>query len=93
MIIKNKTYIIAEIGGNHNGSIAIAKKLIKKSKESGADAVKFQTFEPKELTVDSNLIAKYQKQNIKKKLSTVQILELCKLEQKQHYPLIKYAKK
>ena len=93
MIKKNKTYIIAEIGGNHNGGMALAKKLIKKSKESGADAVKFQTFEPKELTIDSNLIAKYQKKNIKKKLSTMQILELCKLEEKQHYPLIKYAKK
>lgn len=38
----NKTYIIAEIGINHNGDINLAKELIKASKEAGADAVKFQ---------------------------------------------------
>ena len=37
-----KTYIIAEIGINHNGDIDLAKKLILKSKTSGCDAVKFQ---------------------------------------------------
>ena len=34
--------ITAEIGINHNGDINIAKDLIKKSKEAGADTVKFQ---------------------------------------------------
>ena len=34
--------IIAEIGINHNGDLDIAKKLIKLSKDSGFDAVKFQ---------------------------------------------------
>ena len=37
-----KPYLIAEIGINHNGDINIAKKLIKLSKESNFDAVKFQ---------------------------------------------------
>ena len=37
-----KTYVIAEIGINHNGSLELAKKLILQSQESGADAVKFQ---------------------------------------------------
>ena len=36
------TYIIGEIGINHNGSIEIAKKLIDMAKECGCDAVKFQ---------------------------------------------------
>ena len=35
-------YLIAEIGINHNGDLNIAKELIKKSKEAGFDAVKFQ---------------------------------------------------
>lgn len=35
-------YIIAEIGLNHNGSLNLAKQLVKKAKECGADAVKFQ---------------------------------------------------
>ena len=35
-------YVISEIGNNHNGDMELAKKLIGSSKESGADAVKFQ---------------------------------------------------
>jgi N-acetylneuraminate synthase len=35
-------FIIAEIGINHNGDLAIAKKLIEIAKEAGCDAVKFQ---------------------------------------------------
>ncbi|GHS97909.1 sialic acid synthase [Planctomycetales bacterium] len=38
----NKTLIVAEIGINHNGDVAIAKKLIAAAKEAGCDAVKFQ---------------------------------------------------
>ena len=38
------TFIIAEIGNNHEGSFNLAKKLIKNAKISGADAVKFQVF-------------------------------------------------
>lgn len=37
-----KTFIIAEIGINHNGSLSTAKKLINKAIEVGCDAVKFQ---------------------------------------------------
>ena len=37
-----KTYIIAEIGINHNGDLKIAKELIKLANEAGCDAVKFQ---------------------------------------------------
>lgn len=36
------TFIIAEIGQNHNGDLKIAKELIRKAKECGADCVKFQ---------------------------------------------------
>lgn len=37
-------FIIAEAGCNHNGRLNIAKKLIRKAKDCGAGAVKFQTF-------------------------------------------------
>lgn len=38
------TYFIAEIGGNFDGSIDKAKRLIDAAKEAGADCAKFQTF-------------------------------------------------
>ena len=40
-----KTFFIAEIGNNHEGSYRNAIKLIDQAKNSGADAVKFQTFD------------------------------------------------
>lgn len=43
------TFIIAEIGVNHNGKFDCAQKLIKAAKENGADAVKFQKRELKAL--------------------------------------------
>ena len=44
--MKKKTYIIAEIGINHNGSMEIAKKLIDVASLAGCDAVKFQKRNP-----------------------------------------------
>ncbi len=40
-----KTFIIAEIGNNHEGSFDAACKLIREAKNAGVDAVKFQTYE------------------------------------------------
>ena len=40
------TYVIAEIGLNHNGDVALAKRLIDVAAEAGADAVKFQKRTP-----------------------------------------------
>ena len=39
---EHPTFVIAEIGINHQGDVDIAKELITKAKEAGADAVKFQ---------------------------------------------------
>lgn len=40
------TFVIAEIGINHNGSIDLAKKLIEGAAQAGCDAVKFQKRTP-----------------------------------------------
>jgi N,N'-diacetyllegionaminate synthase len=40
----NPTYVIAEGGLNHNGHLKTAKKIIEQAHESGADAIKFQTY-------------------------------------------------
>lgn len=45
-------YLVAEIGGNHGGSIWVAKQLITEAYNAGADAVKLQCFEPGRLTLD-----------------------------------------
>ena len=45
----NQIFIIAEIGVNHNGDMILAKKMIDAAVQSGADAVKFQTFRAESL--------------------------------------------
>ena len=47
-------YIIAEISGNHNGSIDRAKELIKIAKDCGASCVKLQTYSPETMTLNSD---------------------------------------
>ncbi|MFC3050526.1 pseudaminic acid synthase [Kordiimonas pumila] len=47
-------YIIAEISGNHMGSLETAFELIKAAHSAGADAVKFQTYEAHTITLDSD---------------------------------------
>tara|TARA_A100001388_G_scaffold276885_1_gene265969 strand:- start:3003 stop:4043 length:1041 start_codon:yes stop_codon:yes gene_type:complete len=55
IISENKSpYIIAELSGNHNGSIEIAKKTIKAAKEFGADAIKLQTYNENTMTINCN---------------------------------------
>jgi N-acetylneuraminate synthase len=45
-------YIVAELSANHNGSIQRAKDSIRAAKESGADAIKIQTYTPDTMTID-----------------------------------------
>ena len=47
-------YFIAELSGNHNGSIERAKKLIKSAASNGADCVKLQTYTPDTMTIKSS---------------------------------------
>ena len=46
---KNHSFLVAEIGWNFLGNIKLAKKLILSAKKNGADAVKFQIWNPKNL--------------------------------------------
>lgn len=48
----NKTFIIAELSANHNHDLDLAKRTIKAMAESGADAVKIQTYTPDSLVMD-----------------------------------------
>lgn len=45
-------FIIAELSANHNQNMDIAKQTIKAAKESGADAIKLQTYTPDTMTID-----------------------------------------
>lgn len=61
--MSHHTYIIAEIGVNHQGSVAMARTLIHECARAGVDAVKFQTFRAENLVTVSADRAHYQQQN------------------------------
>ena len=43
---KKRTFIIAEVGPNHNGSLKLALKMVPLIAKTGVDAIKFQLAEP-----------------------------------------------
>ena len=45
-----KPFFIAEMSGNHNGTLSNAKKLINHAKKYGADAIKLQIYTPDIMT-------------------------------------------
>ncbi len=66
MKLKKKTYIIAEVGNNHEGNFDVAKRLVVLAAKAGVDAVKFQTYKTE------NFIRKKDK----KRFSTLKKFEL-----------------
>jgi len=90
---KNKCYIIAEIGVNHNNKISIAKKLISAAKRNGADAVKFQTFKAERLASLKTPKVAYQKRSGPKKETHYEMLKKLELSEKNHIILKKFCKK
>ena len=58
---QKKVFVIAEAGVNHNNDLSIAFKMIDKSIEAGADAIKFQTFKTDKMQLKSSIKPNYQK--------------------------------
>ena len=58
-----KSYIIAEIASNWEGDLKVAKEIIKKSKEAGANAVKFQMWRAKDLYSETHPLWKFIKKS------------------------------
>ncbi len=87
------TYIIAEAGVNHNGSLEMAKELVKIAKEAGADAVKFQTFKAENLVTRQAKQAKYQFVNLGKAMTQFDMLKKLELTYEEFIELQLFCRK
>jgi N,N'-diacetyllegionaminate synthase len=84
-------FIIAEAGVNHNGSIELACELIDVASESGADAVKFQTFKAENLVSKNAEKAEYQKQTTDASESQFDMIKKLELDANTHKELMTYC--
>ena len=86
------TIIIAEAGVNHNGSLELAKQLVKKAYEAGADYVKFQTFKAEKGISRKAKKAVYQIENTgKEEESQLEMVKKLELSYEDHQILIDYC--
>jgi N-acetylneuraminate synthase/N,N'-diacetyllegionaminate synthase len=90
---KEPCFIIAEAGVNHNGDMNLARKLIDAAREAGIDAIKFQTFKAEDLVTEKGKMADYQKKNIGKKQSQLEMLKKLELKERDFIELKKYCNK
>ncbi len=85
------TYIIAEAGVNHNGSLDIAIKMIDAAKEAGVDCIKFQTFMASDLVSRRADKADYQKKQTKNDESQLHMLQRLELSSADFSILAQYC--
>jgi len=89
----NNTFIIAEAGVNHNGSLDMALKLIDVAADAGADAVKFQTFKADKVVSRFAPKAEYQTRNTGVVDSQLEMVKKLELNEEQHMVLVEHCRK
>lgn len=89
----NKTFIIAEAGVNHNGSLDLAKKLVDVAKSCDCDAIKFQTFIAKNVVSKFAKKAQYQITNTKNDENQLEMIKKLELSFADFSELKKYCDK
>jgi len=89
----SRVLVIAEAGVNHNGDLGIAKRLVAAAAQSGADAVKFQSFRADEVASPQAARAEYQVRNSRVPCqSQLDMLRRLELGRDAHFELAECAK-
>ena len=86
--VNHPTFIIAEVGVNHNGDMELAKQLVCEAKRCGADCVKFQTFKAERVVTEDAPKAEYQRKTTDPEESQAEMLKKLELGQDVYKELI-----
>lgn len=88
----SKTFIVAEIGANHNNDLELLKKTINAAAEAGVDAVKFQTYTAIELLSDYDREFEYKTFNGEKHITKIgEMFDELALPREWHKEIFEYA--
>ncbi len=87
-----KTYVIAEIGLNHNGDLLLAKELIDLAIKGGADAVKLQSYKSKNRVAKHGKTSRYVEKVLGTEETDFEMLKKNELSYSQTEELFDYAK-
>ena len=85
-------YIIAEAGVNHNGNLGLAKNMVDRAQEAGADCIKFQTFVAHRLVSQSASKAEYQLENTDTTETQLEMIKKLELSFAEFIELSKYCR-
>ena len=86
-------FVIAEIGVNHNGDLAVAQGLVEVAAAAGADAVKFQTFTAEMVATASAPKARYQQETTGSDGSQLEMLRGLELSPEAHRALVEQCRR
>lgn len=86
------TFIVAEVGANHNGDLELAKKSIDAAVECGVDAVKFQTYTTEELLSHKDAIVTVGKSGAEITQTLKELFDNVTLKREIHKEIYDYAK-
>ena len=91
--MNNRVIVIAEAGVNHNGSLELAKELVRKAVDAGVDYIKFQTFKAEKCVSKNAKKAEYQAVNTgDSKESQLDMVKKLELSQSDHFELVELCK-
>ena len=76
---QSKTFIVAEIGINHNGDMELAREMIFAAAKAGADSVKFQNYFTEDFISDRSLMFSYQSSGKRITESQYDMFKRCEL--------------